>query len=82
MTTRAAGNQNADDPLILQGIEELEAQGYAIDKWQTVAGSHIFTISRSENGKPRPVRFDEVTAALPGVPTCRLYPILGTVIVR
>lgn len=78
----AASNQSADDPLIVQGIETLATQGYAIDKWQTVAGSHIFTISRSENGKPRPVSFDEVAAALPGVPTCRLYPILGTVIVR
>jgi hypothetical protein len=78
----AASNGSADDPLILQGMATLEAQGYVIDKWQTVAGSHIFTVSRQHNGKPRIVTIDEVKAALPDVPTCRMYFIYGSVIVR
>ena len=77
-----ASKQSADDPLILQGIETLEAQGYVIDKWQTVAGSHIFTVSRQHNGKPCIVTIGEVAAALPGVPTCRMYCIYGSVVVR
>ncbi len=77
-----ASNQSADDPLILQGMATLEAQGYVIDKWQTVAGSHIFTVSRQHNGKPHTVSIDEVAAALPGVPTSRLYLICGSVVVR
>lgn len=77
-----ASTQSADDPLILQGMAALEAQGYVIDKWQTAAGSHIFTVSRQHNGKPRIVTLDEVKAALPGVPTNRMYFICGSVIVR
>ena len=80
MTT--ASKQSADDPLVLQGMATLEAQGYVIDKWQTVAGSHIFTVSRQQGGKPRIVTIDEVKAALPGVPTCRMYFIYGSVVVR
>jgi hypothetical protein len=71
-----------DDPLILKGIETLEAQGYIIERWQTVGGSHIFTISRKDGNRPRHVTVEEVKRALPDLPTCRLYPICGSVIVR
>jgi hypothetical protein len=71
-----------DDPMILKGIGTLEAQGYTVERWQTLGGSHIFTISRKDGNKPRLVTVWEVQRAMPDVPMHRLYPISGSVIVR